>query len=559
MSNCSVRFAALLAVGMLGAAPALSPANAADLRMGMQNIPTLDPHFLLQDSNIAYNQHMYGALTDTDEHGKLIPDLATSWTSDGQNTWRFTLRSGVTFHDGSPFTADDVVFSLNRVTRLPNNPSPYSGQLLGVTDIRKIDDHTIDIVTGGFLPLLPAQIAKLSIVSKRAAMERTTEDLNQGRGAIGTGPYRVTEVQGKERVMLQRFDSYWGQKPDWEHVEFRILPNDAARSAALLSGDVDLIEFVPLQDAAKLAASPGLVVHSGNSARVMYLGVNVSPNLEVPGGKNPMLDPNVRYAISLAANRDGLVRNLLGGYGRVATQVGVPGMLGYLDDVRADPYLPDTARKLLAEAGYPNGFTTSLVCPSGRYVADAQTCQALGQMLARIGIKASVDTLPASVFFGRVQTGNNPVPLFLTAWSNVMGDGGYTLNNLFHTTNKETKLGATNRSGYADPLTDQQIDAALHEADPVRRLTFLQNANRRSLEAHVLIPLFTAPVLLASKTGIRYDVGDSGSSEMTSAMRAHPAPGPIPKPCPPNPAASRKPGTLAISPMAGTPSGVVSI
>jgi peptide/nickel transport system substrate-binding protein len=143
-------------------------------------------------------------------------------------------------------------------------------------------------------------------------------------------------------------------------------------------------------------------------------------------------------------------------------------------------------------------------------------------MLARIGIKASVETLPASVFFGRVQAGNNPAPLFLTAWSNVMGDAGYTLNNLFHTIDKTTKLGSTNRSGYSDPLTDQQIDAALHEPDPVRRLTFLQNADRRSLEARVLIPLFTAPVLLASKASIQYDVGDSGSSEMTSAMRAHP-------------------------------------
>jgi peptide/nickel transport system substrate-binding protein len=500
----------------------VSPAVAADLRMGMQNIPILDPHFLLQDSNIAYNQHIYGALTDTDEHGKLVPDLATAWTSDGKSTWRFTLRSGVTFHDGSPFTADDVVFSFNRVPSLPNNPSPYTGQLLGVTEVRKIDDHTVDIVTGGFLPLLPAQIAKLSIVSKNAMVGRTTENLNQGLGAIGTGPYRVTEVQGKERVMLQRFDGYWGKKPDWDHVEFRILPNDGARSAALLSGDVDIIEFLPLQDAPKIAAMPGFVVHSGNSARVMYLGVNVSPNLEVPGGKNPMLDPKVRYAISLAANREALVRNMLGGYGRVATQVGVPGMLGYLDDIKPDPYQPDNARKLLAEAGYPSGFSTSLVCPSGRYVADAQTCQALGQMLARIGIKASVDTLPASVFFGRVQTGNNPVPLFLTAWSNVMGDGGYTLNNLFHTTDRTTKLGATNRSGYSDPLSDQLIDAALHEPDPARRLTFLQDANRRSLEAHVLIPLFTAPVLLASKAGIGYDVGDSGSSEMTSAMRAHP-------------------------------------
>ena len=521
MTSRPIHLAMLLALGVLAGGAAI-PARAADLRIGTQNVPTLDPHFLLLDSNIAYNQHIYGALTDTDEHGKLRPDLATSWTSDGRNTWRFNLRKGVTFHDGTPFTADDVVFSLDRVPNVPNNPSPYSGQLLGVTKILKVDDHTVDIVTDGFVPLLPAQIAKLSILSKKAMEGRSTEDLNQGRAAIGTGPYQVVQVQGKERIQLRRFEGYWGQKPDWERVEFRILPSDGARSAALLSGDVDLIEFVPLQDAARLAKTPGIVVHSGNSARVMYLGVNVDPKLEVPGGRSPMQDPKVREAISLAMNRQGLVRSTLEGYGRVATQVGVPGMLGYLDDVQADPFRPDDARKVLAEAGYPDGFATSLVCPNGRYVADAQTCQAIGQMLARIGIKASVETMPASVFFSRIKTGSNPAPLFLTAWSNVMGDAGYTLNNLYHSFDREAKMGSTNRSGYSDAETDRLIDAALREPDAARRLELLKSANRRGLEARVLLPLFSAPVVLASKASIRYDVGDSGSSEMTSAMRAHP-------------------------------------
>ena len=511
------RLATILA--LLLAAPA---AQAADLRIGTQNVPTLDPHFLLLDSNIAYNQHIYGALTDTDEHGRTVPDLAESWAPEGPNAWRFHLRPGVTFHDGTPFTADDVVFSLNRVPNVPNNPSPYSGQLLGVTSIQRVDDLTVDIVTAGFLPLLPAQIAKLAILSRHASEGHGTEDFNAGRTAIGTGPYRVVEVQGKERVILQRFDAYWGHKPEWDRVEFRILPNDSARTAALLAGDVDLIEFVPLQDFARLAATPGIAVHSGDSARVMYMGLNVDPKPGPPDGRNPMLDPRVRRAVSVAVNRDAIVRSILLGHGRVATQVGVPGMLGYLDDAQPDPFQPNEARRLLAEAGYPDGFATSLLCPNGRYIADAQICQALGQMLARVGIRATVEALPASVFFSRVRTGANPAPLFLTAWSNVMGDAGYTLNNLFHTTDPARKMGATNRSGWSDPTLDSTIDAALNEPDPARRLSLLRDADRRALDARVLLPLITAPVLLASRAGIRYDVGDSGSSEMTSAMRAHP-------------------------------------
>ncbi len=516
-----LRFHGLLRAAAAAAMVMAAPVRAADLRIGTQNVPTLDPHFLLLDSNIAYNQHIFGALADMDERGRLVPDLATSWTSDGGTRWRFALRQGVTFHDGTPFTAEDVVYSLKRVPGVPNNPSPYTSQVLGITDVVRVDDHTVDVITAGFLPLLPAQLAKLAIVSKRVGEVSSTEDYNQGRAAIGTGPYRVVEVLGKERIRLERFPQYRGKMPEWDRVEFRVLPNDSARSAALLSGDVDLIEFVPLQDAERLAATPGIVVHSGDSARVMFLGLNVDPKLDVVGGRNVLLDPKVRQAISLAVNREGIVRSTLLGYGRVATQLGVPGMNGYLEELRPEPFAPEDARRLLAEAGFPNGFTTSLVCPNGRYVADAKVCQALGQMLARIGIKASVEAVPAAVFFPRIRTGANPVPLFLSAWSNVMGDAGYTLNNIFHSIDPARKMGGTNRTSYSDALTDQEIDAALVESDPVRRLGLLKSAGRRIAEARVVLPLFTAPVVLASKAGIAYDVGDSGSSEMTSAMRAH--------------------------------------
>lgn len=516
-----------LTVGRVASAALLAaflfapPANAADLRIGSSGTPTLDPHFLLLDSNIAYNQHIYGALLDIDEKGALQPDLALSWTAQDGNIWRFKLRAGVTFHDGSPFTADDVLFSLNRVPNIPNNPAPYTGALLGVTEVRKIDDLTVDIVTAGFVPMLPNQLAKLSIVSKRVVEGKGPEEFAQGRAAIGTGPFRLVEVHGKERLVMRRFDGYWGRKPAWDRLEFRVLPNDAGRSAALLSGDVDLIEFVPLQDAAKLAATPGFTVHSGNSSRVMFVGVNVDPKVEMVNGRSPLTDPKVRQAISLAANRNGMMRSLLLGYGRTASQIGVAGMNGYVD-TPADRFAPDEARKLLAEAGYPNGFSTSLLCTNDRYVADAQVCQAMGQMMARIGIQVAVQAVPANVYFGRVRAGNNPAPLFLGAWSNSSGDAGYTLNNLFHSIDRDKKLGASNRSGWSDPQSDKEIEAALTEQDPIKRRELLVSAGQRVIEARALIPLFSAPVVLASKSSIRYEVGESGSSEMTNAMRAFP-------------------------------------
>lgn len=509
-------------VAVMLASGLASPAFAQDLRIGTTGTPTLDPHFLLIDTNIAYNQHIYGALLDVDEKGQLQPDLATSWEAVDDRRWRFHLRAGVTFHDGTPFTADDVVFSLNRLPNIPNNPAPYTGAVLGVTEVVRVDDLTVDIRTANYVPMLPNQLAKLGIVSRRAAEGRGPEDFNSGRAAIGTGPFRLVRVQGRERIFLRRFDEYWGRRPDWANLEFRVLPNDAGRSAALLSGDVDLIEFVPLHDAQRLAATPGFVVHSGSSSRVMFLGVNVVPSVEVVNGRSPLTDPRVRRAMSLAINRTGMLRSLLTGYGRVASQIGVAGMNGYDDTAQVDPFAVEEAKRLLAEAGWPNGFATSLLCTNDRYVADAQVCQALGQMLARIGIQLQVQAIPANVYFGRVRAGNNPVPLFLGAWSNSQGDAGYTLNNLFHSIDRQTRLGASNRSGWSTPESDAEIEAALTERDPARRTALLRSANRRAIDARVLIPIFSAPVLLASRANVAYEVGESGSSEMTSAMRAHP-------------------------------------
>ena len=502
-----------------------SAAQAADLRVGTTGTPNLDPHFLLLDTSIAYNQHIYGALTDIDQFGKLHADLAESWTSDGGNVWRFNLRRGVTFHDGTPFTADDVVFSLGRVPNVPNNPAPYTSYILGVTEVRKVDDHTVELVTQQHHPMLPNQIAKLHMISKRAAEGVSTDDFNTGKAAIGTGPYRLVSYTGRDTLVLAPFRDYWGTKPEWDRVQFRVIANDAARVAALLAGDVDLIEAVPVRDAATLATRAGITVHQGSSTRVMFVGVNLTDKSGQQAGpgdnRNPLLDARVRHAMSLAMNRDGMNQSLLNGYGRIASQIGVAGITGNVDDAQPDPLNLEEAKALLQQAGYPSGFATTLTCTNDRYVADAQVCQTVGQLLARIGIRVDVQAIPASVYFGRIRPGNNPSPLFLGAWSNTMGDANYTLAAMFHTRDTERKLGASNRTGWSDAETDRNIEAAIAEPDPAKRVAFLQAAGRRAIDARVAIPLFSAPVLYASRTNITYDSGTAGSSEMTAAMRAH--------------------------------------
>jgi peptide/nickel transport system substrate-binding protein len=513
---------ALALAAMLGG----GTASAAELRIGTLATPTLDPHFLYLDSNVAYQRHIYGSLLQIDENGRLVPDLATSWEADGETIWRFRLRQGVTFHDGSPFTAEDVVFSMRRVPSLPSNPAPYTTQLQGVTEVRKLDDHTVEFVTAGFNPILQAQIAQLAIVSRAATEGRSTEDFNSGRAAIGTGPYRFVEFTGRDRLVVEPFAAYQGPKPEWSRVTFRVIPSDTARNAALLAGDVDLIEAVPPRDAARLAATPGISVHAGGSTRVMFLGVNLTPGSGQTAGandpRNPLMDPRVREAISVAMNRQAMVGSLLSGYGATADQIAVAGMTGHVPDAPQDRYSVERARQLLREAGYPDGFSTALVCTNNRYVADEETCQAAGQMLARIGIRAAVEAIPANVYFGRVRAGRNPAPLFLGAWGNSRGDMGYTLGAIFHSYSPQGGLGSSNRSGWADPETDREIQAALTEHDKAGRAALLTSAHRRAIEGRSLIPLFTAPVLLASSNRVAYRPGSSGSSELTLAMKAHP-------------------------------------
>ncbi len=502
-------------------------APAAELRLGMANVPTLDPHFLWLGSNMSYNMHLYSTLLRMDEDGRLQPDLATAWTREGPQAWRFTLRPGVTFHDGSPFTADDVVFTLQRVPNIPNNPSPYTPYIATVTEVVKIDELTVELRTSRPNPTLPEQIAGLMMVSRRAAEGQPTGAFNSGVAAIGTGPYRYGQFADRGRITMAANPAYYGGRPAWDRLEFRIVPNDTARSAALLAGDVDLIESVQPRDATSLAQRRGIAVHVGTPSRVMFLGVNLGGGnaeaLRAAGADiEPLKNPLVRRAMSLAINREGMIRSLLGGYSQPASQIATPGMRGYLDDVTPDAFDLAEARRLMAEAGYPDGFATSLMCTNDRYVADAETCQALSQMFARIGIRTGVDAVPGTVYFGRVRAGANPQPLFLGGWSNSQGEVLATLVAMYHSFDRARGMGTANRSGWSDPVADQSIRDAQLEGDEGRRLAMEMVAFRRGTENRMFIPLFASPLILASRAGIAYRPGTAGSSELTLAMKARP-------------------------------------
>ena len=519
--------AALGAAVLAGAKP--GRAQGAGLRIGALTDPSVDPHFLYLSNNMAYSQHLFGALCLKDERSRPYPGLAESWMPVSDTEWEFTLRRGVKFHDGSDFTAADVAFSIERVTSLPNNPAPYTPNMRGINSTRIIDDHRIRVTTANPVPTLPFNLSNIYIVSHQAAKGATPADFRSGKAAIGTGPYRFVSYASGQTMEIARFDGYWGPKPAYERALFRFIPNDAARAAALLAGEVELIDFVPPELLARLGADPAIRAMSAPSDRVIFLVPDMfrdqTPFVRSRDGQalpaNPLKDLRVRQALSLAINREALVRQVMDGLAAPIGQIVPPGYVGYSEDLKPDPYDPARARSLLAEAGYPNGFQLTIHGPNDRYTNDARTLQAAGAMLSRIGVETRVEAMPRTVYFPRASPPASSYSLGLLGWgSSGDGESGYGLSTLLSTFQTDMRMGANNYGRYSSPAVDAAVQAALREFDLERRRGLLQKAMRTAMEDYALIPLYLQYTTAAIRRTIDYTIRDD---EKTLAMSARPA------------------------------------
>ena len=314
----------VLAVGAaLAAAPFAAPlAAAADLKIAVAaDVTSIDPHFfnLFPNNNIA--EHIFDKLVQMDPDSKMIPGIATSWKTIDDTTWEFKLRKGVKFHDGSELTAEDVVFSIDRVPLVPNSPGRFTAYTKAIVSKQIVDPYTLRLKYAVPYPLAPNDLSTIYIVSKKVAANATTEDFNSGKAAIGSGRYKFVRYVNGDRVELARNDNYWGDKPVWDKVTFKIIKSEPARVAALLSGDVDAIEGVPTADLARIKADPKFNVTSKISHRVIYFNFDhldrVSPFITAKDGKplakNPLLDLRVRRAISKAINRQAIADRVMEG------------------------------------------------------------------------------------------------------------------------------------------------------------------------------------------------------------------------------------------------------
>lgn len=523
--------AALLALALgLGLAPqarAQAPGNAT-LTMGVQSTFGIDPHFLFLGPNMAAARHIYDTLINRDPESRFIPGLTTSWTPVSDTVWELKLRPGVTFQDGSPFTAEDVAFSIKRIPQVPNNPGPYTSNLRTITEVEVVDPLTVRIHTDRPNPTLPGQLTNVFIVSAKAAAGATTGDFSSGKAAIGTGPFRLEKFNGAEGMTVVRNDTYWGKPAAYARVQVKVMANDAARLAALLAGDVDLIEDVAPGDVARLERDDRVSVFKRSSDRIMYVIPNIAPEhlplLTDANGQplptNPLKDLRVRKALSLAIDRAALTARALDGQAIPTIQL-VPEGFGAWDPTRTAPAVdPEAAKRLLAEAGYPDGLGLTIGCSNNRYVNDARVCQALGQMLSRAGFHAKVETQPGSVFFPRTVVGKNDVPLILYGLSlSSSRDASYILASAVHTRNVKEAFGQGNRGGFTDPSIDTLIDAAATRMDDGREAA-LRNAAAVAVEALPLIPLYNQVTITAARRGVVYT---PRMDEQLVGYYAHPA------------------------------------
>ena len=489
--------AAVLVVGAMSLAAA-TQASAQTLTIGVRAGPeSIDPHFTATGTHAEALKHVFDTLTWSGDGLEIQPRLAESWKVVNPTTWEFKLRKGVKFHDGSDFTAEDVKFSIERIP-VVTGPNPLTIYVRRVQETKIIDPHTIHIITDGPAPNLPNDFIRLFIVSAKAAKgltkDNSNEAFNSGKAAIGTGPYKFVSWTPKDQLVLDRFDGYWGPKEPWARHVRKEIPNDAARVAQLKAGQVDLIVRVPASDVATLKQDAKLTVVTIDTVYVFNMELDMrdkAPQVSAKDGsplaKNPMQDPKVREAIDLAIDRKTLAGIAMEGLGKAQNQLVTPSIFGYSKKLPERKYDPAAAKKLLAEAGYPNGFKTTFSFTSDRLPGDRQVGTSVAQMLAAVGIDAQANAQPAAVFFPARSRGE--FSMSMSGWGTLTGEAHYTLSSIAHSNDKEKKFGAFNVLGYKNPVMDKLIQDAAVELDEAKRRSLLEQANELVASDRPRLPL----------------------------------------------------------------------
>jgi peptide/nickel transport system substrate-binding protein len=489
-----------------------TPVAAAELKVGSRIEALMDPHYFFSSNYLQYYRHYLGFLTVLDPSAKVVASLAEGWEQT-PNGWVVKLRKGVTFTDGSAFDAKDVIASYERARDYPKAAGSYAGLLANVSGTAATDENTITFTTSAPYPTFPFALSQIPIIPSEVAATASQADFTSKKGSVSSGPFAFDSYSPGRELVLMKNAAYRGETPPWDKVTFRFIPDPAARVAALLGGDVDLIDGVPPEFAERIRKDPNFSVHTGPSMRNVFVGMDlgrdVSPfifgNDGSPLSKNPLKDARVRNALSLAISREAIRDRVMGGLSFPTGQLVAKGIGGYSDALTVPTYDPAKGKALLAEAGYPDGFKITLHCTNDRYVNDAKICQALGQMFARVGVRAEVVTLPSSAFFKLVNPSlGEGGSLFLFSWSAASSGEADVLTSVFHTFDPAKKMGSWNLGRYSNPELDALLTTASGTQDPTERRALQAQAMKMVMENYVALPLHDQSVVVASRKSLDY-------------------------------------------------------
>ncbi len=494
---------------------AVVPARAETLRFAQfQEATTLDPHGFLSTFNATVSHHMFDGLIRRGADMSLQPGLALSWKTVADDTWEFVLRPRVTWHDGAPFTAEDAKASLDRIERL-NVPYGFKRYTRSIAEVRVLDPLRLQIRTRGPDPILPAEISFL-FMTKKEAVDLPSEPFNQGSAMIGTGPYRFVERVPNTRTVVSRFDGYWGGKPAFDTVLLRPIPDEGARVAAMLAGDVDVIINVPPADVEQLKRRGNINVFVGAQDRVIMFLPSFAPTAAgitdaagQPTEKNPFADIRVRKAVSMAIDRKALIARVLDGLAEPAAQAFPDHYLGSSPNLKPVAFDADGARKLLAEAGYPRGFGTTLHCPNKLFLRDRETCEAVAGMLARVGVKVSIVLVPGSQF--NTERLKGIWPFYLQSAGTGMGEILPSFAAVAPTPDPAAGLGPSNNQHYSNPEVDRLIKAAILTMDDHKRWAMEAEAMEHWVRDDVgVIATHRQLSIFATRKGLRITPREDG-------------------------------------------------
>jgi peptide/nickel transport system substrate-binding protein len=471
---------------------------------------SMDPHSLSESVQLTVLENVFEPLVYRGPDYQLTPGLATSWKQTSPTVWHFDLRKNVKFHDGTPFTADDVIFSYERAKSDGSDMKSYVGP---VKEIKKINDYSIDMVTATPFPILPELFYRWYIMSKKwCETNQAVKPVDRRKGienaasfrANGTGPYRLRERQPNVRTTFVRNGNYWGKIPgNVDEVIYNVIGNDATRVAAMLSGEVDVMEPVPVQDIDRIKAAPNLKVMQGPELRVIFLGMDQKRDellFSNVKGKNPFKDKRVRQAFYQAIDIEGIKRTVMRGAATPIAEMFPAQVKGFAPDLNKRlPYDPEASKKLLAEAGYPQGFEVTMNCPNDRYVNDGPICQAVAANLARVGVKIKLEIETKGTYFPKIL--RRDTSFYMLGWTSPTVDAHSVLYPIMSTPG-EGGRGQFNLGAYSNPKVDELTDKIASEIDQKKRTEMIHEAIKIHQDDIGHIPLHQQSLAWAVKKNI---------------------------------------------------------